>query len=242
MMKIPLVKEWGSWVVFGASCLTAVAAASSTQPLKAESGGAGAVLATIAGLFFLINTKPSLLSAVRAKGPRGTHLTWFILFAAAGLLLLVPFLRTGISRFAPFLILPAAYLVLVWNGWEHRVYTELTGFALLTAASPVVYFVMTGVVSMKLYIAVLLYFAAGVLKVRVRMKKTPFYRILMVVYCAAVLYMYTFLHINVVLLVPLSENIISAVWMREEKLKTTGNIELAKSILFVFLAGSYWTL
>jgi hypothetical protein len=28
--------------------------------------------------------------------------------------------------------------------------------------------------------------------------------------------------------------------MREEKLKTTGNIELAKSIVFVILMGIFW--
>jgi hypothetical protein len=239
-MKIPLVKEWGSWVVFSASCLAAVAAGLSAQRLQAESSAPGTTIATIAGLFFLINTKPSLAVIIRARGTRLRPVVWFILFAATGLLLLVPFFRTGIGRFAPFLILAVSYGVFMWKGKEHHIFAELNGFALLTASAPVVYFVMTGTVSMKIYAAVFLFFAAGVLKVRVRIRKSLFYRALMIAYCAALVIIFSVLRINPVLLAPLAENVVTALWLRDEKLKTTGNIELAKSILFVVLAGTFW--
>lgn len=239
-MKVPLVKEWGSWVVFGASCLAAIAAALSTQRTEGGVYTPGMTIATIAGLFFLINTKPSLAAVIRTKGRQREHIVWSLLFTAAGLLLLSPFLLTGIYRFAPFLLLVVSYGVFVWRGREHHIVAELNGFALLTASAPVVYFVMTGMESMKLYAAVLLFFAAGVLKVRVRIRKSLFYRALMVIYCAVVPVAFYVMRINPVLLAPFAENIISSLWLREQKLKTTGNIELAKSILFVILAGVFW--
>jgi len=239
-MKVPLVREWGSWVVFGASCLAAIAAGFSTQKWEAGSDIIERTIATIAGLFFLINTKPPLVAAFRAKGTKGGHIAWFLVFTATGLLLLAPFLRSDIGRFAPFLILAVSYVLLVWSGKEHHVIAELNGFALLTASAPLLYFVITGMVSIKLYAAVLLFFAAGVLKVRVRLRKTLFYRVLMIAYCAVILNIFYVLHMNLVLLVPFAENVISALWPREEKLKTTGNIELAKSIVFVILVGIFW--
>jgi hypothetical protein len=239
-MKIPLVKEWGSWVVFGASCLAAIAAGFSTYKWEAGRDTIEITIVTIAGLFFLINTKPPLVAAIRTKGTKGSNIAWFLIFMATGLLLLAPFLRSGIDRFAPFFILAVSYVLFVWSGKEHHVFAELNGFALLTASAPIVYFAITDMVSMKLYAAVLFFFAAGVLKVRVRIRKTLFYRVLMIAYCAVILNIFYVLHINFILLVPFAENIISALWMREEKLKTTGNIELAKSIVFVILMGIFW--
>jgi hypothetical protein len=40
--------------------------------------------------------------------------------------------------------------------------------------------------------------------------------------------------------VPLLENIATALWLREEKLSTTGYTELAKGILFIVLTGIFW--
>jgi len=239
-VKIPLVKEWGSWVVFGSSCLAAIAAGFSTQAREAGSGTGVITISAVAGIFFLINTKPPLVAAIRAKGAKGGHIAWFLVFTAAGLLLLAPCLRSGIDRFAPFFILALSYVWFVWSGKEHHVFAELNGFALLTASAPLVYFATTGMVSMKLYAAVFLFFAAGVFKVRVRIRKTLFYRVLMIAYCALILNIFRVLHINLILLVPFAENIISALWLREERLKTTGYIELAKSIIFVVLIGIFW--
>ena len=94
--------------------------------------------------------------------------------------------------------------------------------------------------SLKLYAAVLTYFAAGVLKVRAMVKKTVPYRLLMVVYCAAAPAFCYVMNIPVILLLPLVENIVSVIMMREERLRSTGNIELIKGAVFLILASFFW--
>jgi hypothetical protein len=111
---------------------------------------------------------------------------------------------------------------------------------LLTLSAPVVYFAVTGELSMKLYLAVFIFFAAGVLKVRVRLKKTPFFRVIMVLYCAAAAAVFYLLGISVLLLIPFVENIISVILMREERLKMTGYTELIKGVAFIVLIGFFW--
>jgi hypothetical protein len=62
----------------------------------------------------------------------------------------------------------------------------------------------------------------------------------MVIYCAAALVAYYYLSIATILLLPLVENIISVLLMREEKLKTTGDTELIKGVVFIILMGFFW--
>jgi hypothetical protein len=126
------------------------------------------------------------------------------------------------------------------SGREHHILAEMNGFAILTLSAPVVYFAMTGELSMKLYAAVLIFFWAGVFKVRLRIRKTLFFRKAMVLYCAAAAVAFFLLNISIMLLLPLAENIVSAVLMREEKLKETGYIELSKSIAFILLLSFFW--
>ena len=95
-------------------------------------------------------------------------------------------------------------------------------------------------VSTGINIAVTLFFAAGVFKVRVRLKKNFFYRRAMVIYCAAALLVFFALAIPVILLLPLIENIISVILMREERLKTTGYTELVKGLAFIILVANFW--
>jgi hypothetical protein len=46
--------------------------------------------------------------------------------------------------------------------------------------------------------------------------------------------------VPVIVLLPLIENIWTVLMMREEKLKTTGYIELIKSVIFVILLSFNW--
>ncbi|MEF9437910.1 MAG: hypothetical protein L0922_03880 [Candidatus Mariimomonas ferrooxydans] len=94
--------------------------------------------------------------------------------------------------------------------------------------------------SLRLYLVVFIFFAAGVFKVRVRIKKTSQHRWLMIIYCAASLFFFSLLNVSAIMLLPFSENVIYALWMRDEKLKTTGNIELIKGVIFIILFGFYW--
>ena len=239
-MKIPFVKEWGSWAVFVTSWLAALVAGFLDRPLGTGRDFSTLTVLTILGLAFLINSKNPLASVIRSKGKKKEHVRWFLFFSISGLLLLLPFLFDGVWKFLPFALLIVSYAILLSLGKEHHIIAELNGFAMLTLSAPIVYFAVTGEMSLKLYAAVTIFFAAGVFKVRVRIKKSLFYRWVMVLYCTAACVVFYLLNIAVILLLPLIENIMTAIWMREEKLKTTGYTELVKGIVFIILIGLFW--
>lgn len=238
--RIPFVKEWGSWAIFIYSCSAGLVVGLLTRPWETGNDYSIRTLAAILGLVFLVNSKASFSAVLRAGEKRRESLGWFLFFCLTGLALLIPFLINGINILLAAFLLVAIYLVFVTSGKEHYLLAELNGFALLTLSAPIIYFVITGDVSWKLYIAVLTYFAAGVLKVRVRVKKTVPYRILMVLYCATACALFYLLHIAVIILLPFIENITTSIWMREEKLKTTGYTELVKGMIFIILIWLFW--
>ncbi len=250
-MKIPIVKEYGSWAVFGSSFLAALFAGLMTRPWESGREFIGITFMTIIGMAFLINAKVPFSSLLRAGAFTASsepetvdkyreHICWFLIFLVSGLLLMVPFLMDAFRYFAGFSILVISYTILMSKGKEHHLLAEINGFALLTVSAPVIYFTVTGDVSMRLYAAVLIFFTAGVLKVRVRIRKSTAYRITMICYCGGALAVYYLLQIPLILLSPLIENILSAIRLRDEKLQTVGDIELAKGIIFIILTGMYW--
>ncbi len=239
-MSIPFVKEWGSWVVFVSSWIAALITGLSMRPWLT---GREFILNTflcISGLTLLINSKNPLVSVVRTKGGDREQLKWLFFFGLTGTALLIPFMVTGPGRFLLFSLLILSYLLMLSSGKEHHILAELNGFALITLPAPIVYFVITGEMSLKLYIAVFMFFAAGVFKVKVRIKKTAAYRLFMGLYVFIVAIVFSFLEIPLVLIIPLIENIITVLWLREERLKTTGYIELTKGVLFLMLLGFFW--
>ena len=238
-MKIPIVKEWGSWAVFSSSCLTGLIAGLKTQPWLSGRDYTNVTALTIAGLVFLINSKNPLASAFRSGGEI-RHVRWFLFFTLTGLALLIPFLTVGIEAFQFFALLVLSYFVLLYSGKEHHLAAELNGFALLTITAPVVYFAVTGEMSWKLYFAVTVFFSAGVFKVRLRLRKTPLFRLVMIIYCKIAAVIFYFIDVSVLILLPFLENIVTALWLREEKLSTTGYTELAKGIFFIVLTGLFW--
>lgn len=234
-MRVPLVKEHGAWFVLLFSCIAGVLAG---WPISGD-GIILNIFLTSAGLALLVNSKAPLVSLLRARRIDKAALAWTALFLTSGLLLLSPFFAKGLMYFVVFLPLVILYLFFIAVKKEHLLIAELTGFSLLTMAAPIVYFMATGALSLKLYIAVLLFFGAGVFKVRMRLKKTIFFRAVMVVYCFSVLIIYYCFDIAGILLLPLLENIANAIWFRDEKLKVTGNVELVKGLVFLTLLGSY---
>jgi hypothetical protein len=239
-MKIPVVKEWGSWAVFVSSVLAALVAGSLTRQWEEGRDFANVAALTVIGLDFLINSKAPLASVLRARGNMKEHVLWFLFFSVSGLAFLIPFLFDGISSFSIFSALVLSYGILLNRGKEHSIVTEFNGFALLTLAAPVIYFTITGALSLKLYAAVLLFFGAGVFKVRVRTRKTVKSRWMMALYCAAAVILYSLMNISIIILLPLIENVVSVILMREEKLRTTGYTELIKGIIFVIFVGFFW--
>jgi len=239
-MKIPFVKEWGSWAVFSCSLLAGLVTGSVTRTGETGSGFPAVTALTIAGLAFLINSKNPLASALRTRWKKKEHVFWFLFFSVSGLALLIPFLLDGTGTFLIFSVLVLSYGILLYKGKEHSLITEYNGFALLTLSAPVIYFTVTGELSLRLYAAVLLFFGAGVFKVRVRTRKSLKYRWLMALYCAAAVVVYSLMNVSVVILLPLAENLISVISMREEKLRVTGYTELVKGIMFIVLTGFFW--
>ena len=235
--KIPFVREWGSWVVLIYSCFAGLVIGLQTRPWLVEGGFSLRTFSAILGLVFLVNSKASLASLLRT---RQKDLGWFLFFSLTGLMLLMPFLFEAAHILIVSSLLVLTYLAFVSGNKEHSLFAELNGFALLALSAPIIYFVITDDLSWRLYAAVLTFFWAGVIKVRVRLKKTIPYRALMLIYCVAAPTFYYYLEIPIILLLPLAENIISIFFMREEALRTTGNIELIKGALFLILAGFFW--
>ena len=239
-MKIPVVKEHGSWVVFIFSSIAGIAAGLRVSPWHMERDFFFVPILTIIGLIFLINSKAPLASALKTKAGRNRHFLWFAFFSVSGTLLLIPFLYDGLKTFIVFLPLVLSYVVLLSLEMEHNLFVELLGFAILALSAPMVYFAVTGEMSYKLYLAVFIYFAGGIFKVRMRIKKDLAYRWLTGFYCAVSLPVFFLLNMPLVILVPFAENIASAVRMRDEKLRTTGNIELVKGLIFTALLFFFW--
>ncbi|MEK7307443.1 MAG: YwiC-like family protein [Nitrospirota bacterium] len=239
-MKIPILKEYGAWAVFIFSCAAGIITGLLTKPWHDGRDVSVAILLTVLGLVLLINTKNPFLSLIRTKGQTREHLLWFMFFCIGGFSLLIPFLAGGIKTFLLFTPLILGYAILLSSGREHLFLAELSGFGLLALSAPIIYFVITGEMSFRLYLAVLIFFAAGVFKVRALIKKTFLYRCLMVFYCAAALVFFFYINVSAVMLLPFIENIVSVLRMKEERLRTTGNKELIKGFIFTVLLGFFW--
>jgi len=160
-MNIPVVKEHGSWVVFMLSSVAGIAAGLRVRPWHMERGFFFVPALTVIGLTFLINSKAPLASALRTKTGRDVYLRWFAFFSLSGTLFLIPFLYDGLIIFIIFLPLVVSYVILLSLEMEHNLFVELLGFAILALSAPIVYFSVTGGMSYRLYLAVLIFFAAG---------------------------------------------------------------------------------
>lgn len=227
-MKVPIVKEHGSWVVFVLSSLSAILIAIRKYPM--EDIPFTSLILSLTGIAFLINSKKALTIALNGGG-----IYWFLGFSLCGLSMLIPFLYSGITNFLLFIPLVIIYIILLIKGKEHSLISELIGFSLLCLSAPIIYFVLTDDFSIKLYLVIFMFFSAGVFKVRVRLRRTISYRVMMLLYCLMVLISFKYLNVSTIILLPLIENISTSLWIRDEKLKTTGQIELAKGIIFILL-------
>ena len=239
-MKIPFVKEWGSWVVFASSSLAAAAAAYASGTSTAVSASSSGLFRALAGMFFLINAKNPLASCIRSRFGNAVQAGWLAAFSVLGIFLLFPVLKTAVPLLAVSMIPVATYSLMLWMGKEHHITAELNGFALLALSAPIVYFVLTSEISWRIYIAVLIFFWAGVFKVRVRIRKSRFYKTVMVIYCLSAAVIYYAAGLPVIIIAPLLENIVSSIRFREQRLQTTGYTELAKSVIFVILLWRFW--
>lgn len=191
-------------------------------------------ISAILALSLFTNSKLALTRWSR-EGYNKVHLLSFILQVLAGVLILLFIIGEQIIKLLPYASIPALYLLLLLFAGEHKIYTEVIGFATLTLSSLIVKFASTGIADLTLYIAVAIFFIAGVFKVRVQLSKGLIWRILMILYTALSLFIYHLIEIPLIVLLPLLDNLIFSITLYRVKLKVTGWIEVSKGIAFLLL-------
>jgi hypothetical protein len=220
-----LVKEYGAWSVLITVSLIGV-------------GVSRAFSWTLVPLFLalglLINSKQALTKWVRRTEDR-TSLVIFLgqIFIATAIFLAL--FGSDIPRLLPLLIVPAAYLLMNRFAGEHFILTEILGFTLITLAAVLVKFLLTHDLDIRLFLGVALYFTANVFKVKTMMLRKTQYRVLTVLYAIFAAFVYRWMRVPVIILLPLADNVIAAATLYKVRVRTIGWMEVAKSMLFLGL-------
>jgi hypothetical protein len=219
------LKEYGSWSVLAVAYLTGLAV---------SRGFTWKTLPLFLSLALLVNSKQPFTLWLRRKGESRALLVLLGHLVAASAVLIAVFGADG-PRLLPLLVFPIAYLLMNRFAGEHFLLTELLGFAVISLAAVLAKFVVTGGLDVRLFVAVSLYFTAGVFKVKALLLKKPADRVLTALYVAFAVFAYRAFHIPFVILLPLIDNLIVSAFLYKVRLKTTGWIEVAKSLLFLAL-------
>ncbi len=224
------LKEYGSWSVLIIAFLTG---------LVASRGFVGQVIPVFLALALLVNSKQSFTKWIRGKGEKAA-LFIFLGHIIAAAVIFILFFGEDIPQLLPLLVFPIAYILMNRFAGEHFILTEVLGFALISLAAVLAKFTVTGGVDVRLFFAVAFYFTAGVFKVKTLLLKKMRDRILTVLYVMLAAVVYRGFYVSLVILLPLVDNILAAVLLYKVKLKTTGWIEVSKSILFLVLVAIFY--
>jgi len=219
------LKEYGSWSVLIIAYIIGMGV-SRTFVWQA--------LPVLVALGLLINSKQAFTRWNRRAGAREALAVFLVQLAiAAGIIISI--VGRDIPLLLPLLVFPAAYLAMSLVAGEHNIVTELLGFALLSLSSVIAKFLVVGGLDVRLFVAVALYFTAGVFKVKAVLLKKPLDRALAVLYILFAAYAYRRFHISLLILLPLAENVVMSATLYKVRLQTTGWIEVVKSLLFLGL-------
>lgn len=226
-LKQYILREYGSWGVMTLSYLTGLVVSGRVTP------GAVAVFMAIA---LYINSKQAfvLWMRLREKNP-SRSLAAFVLQVLAATMLLLPVLGKDIASLMPYVFVPFAYLLCLKFLGEHSIVTEISGFVLLSLSALIAKLTITGMIDTALFIAVAVFFTAGVFKVRTQFTKGMTQRIVMVIYIGFALVIYRLIHAPVFALFPLIDNLIFAITLYRVKLNLTGWLEVMKGVIFLLL-------
>ncbi len=223
------LKEYGSWSVLIIAFLSGLIASRSftwqTVPV-------------FLSLCLLINSKQALTKWVREKKRKPALV--FLAQLAAATVILIAVLGEDVPRLLPLLVFPAAYLLMSRFAGEHFILTEVLGFVLISLAAVLAKFTVTGGVDVRLFVAVAFYFTAGVFKVKTLLLKKMRDRVLTVLYVVLAAFAYRGFHVSLIILLPLIDNLVAAALLYKIKLRTTGWIEVSKSILFLVLMAIFY--
>lgn len=229
-VSIYFLKEYGSWSVLIIAYLTGLIAS------RGFNWTAAPVFLAIA---LLVNSKQAFTRWTRGKGDSKAVFIFLGHIAAAAAILLALFNR-DVLLLLPLLVIPAAYLLMNRFTGEHFLLTEVLGFALISLAAVLAKFSVVHGVDVRLYVAVAVYFIAGVFKVKTLLRKKMLDRVLTVLFVVFAVFAYRGFHLPLLILLPLIDNLIVAATPYRVKLQTTGWIEVAKSLLFLALMAVYY--
>ncbi len=225
-----LLKEYGSWSVLIVAYLAG---------LVVSRGFDWKAVPLFLGLGLLINSKQAFTAWSRRKEDRKSLIIFLGQVIIASAILFAIFGRE-VPRLLPLVLFPTAYLLMNKFAGEHFFLTEVTGFALISLAAVFAKFLMTGGVDVRFFVAIALYFSAGVFKVKALLRKKPQDRVLAALYVIFAVFVYRGFHIPVIILLPLFDNLVVAAAPYNVKLKTTGWIEVGKSLLFLVLMAALY--
>jgi len=224
------LKEYGSWSVLIVSYITG---------LSVSRGFTWLELPLLLALALLINSKQAFTKWLRNREADGSGLI-FIGQTAIAAVILVAVFGSDVSLLLPLLVFPAAYLLMSRLAGEHALLTEVLGFTLISLAAVLAKFLITGGVDVRLFVAVVFYFTAGVFKIRALLRKRISDRILTALYVLVAFIMYQGFHIPRIILLPLADNLVAAAFLYKVSLRTTGWIEVGKSVLFLALMIAFY--
>ena len=225
-----ILKEYGAWSVLIIVSLIGV-------------GVSRAFSWTLIPLFLalglLINSKQAYMKWIRRTKDKTSLAIYLGQIVCAAVILLAVF-STNIPRLLPLLIVPGAYLLMNKLAGEHFILTEVLGFALLSLAAVLVKFLLTDHLDLRLFLGVALYFTANVFKVKTLLFRKMQYRVMTILSAAFAVFVYWRMQIPIIVLLPLTDNIIAASTLYKVKLQTVGWMEVAKSLIFLGLFIAYY--
>ena len=224
------LKEYGSWSVLIIAYLIGLGVSRSFT---------WQAIPLFLALGLLINSKQAFSKWVRRTADRKSLAILLVQIIGATTLLIAAF-AGDVPRLLPLLVFPAAYLLTYKLAGEHFIVTELLGFTLLSLAAVLAKFLLTGGLDVRLFVGVVLYFTAGVFKIKALLQRKTRDRILTVLSVVFAVFVYKRMHIQGIILMPLLDNLIVAATLYRVKLKTTGWLEVVKSLLFLGLFLFYY--
>lgn len=231
-MKRYILKEYGSWGVM-LMAFAAGPAVSGRFSMKA--------LAALLALALFINAKQSFTVWMRsAAAERSIPLAVFLVQCVLATTLMTVVAGQSITQLIPYAGVPFAYLLCLRLLGEHALLTEVLGFILLSLSSLIGRFAVSGVIDPRLFLAVAVFFTAGVFKVRIQFRKEVRYRVMMIAYLAGSIVMYLTFGLPLLLLVPLTDNVLSALIRYRPALRTTGWLEVSKGLAFLVLLAFHY--
>jgi hypothetical protein len=224
------LKEYGAWSVLIVSYLVGIGVSHTF---------AWTIIPLFLALALLINSKQAFMKRARKADDRKA-LAIFLGQIIVAAVIMIAIFRQDIPRLLPLLVFPATYLLLNKLAGEHFILTELMGFVLISLAAVLAKFLLTNGLDVRLLVGVALYFTAGVFKVKTLLLKKTQDRVLTVLYILFSALVYRRMHIPLIILLPLVDNLVVAATLYRVKLQTTGWIEVVKSLIFLSLFVYYY--